>query len=59
MLSLLSFLSLKVEPWNLWILSAATATSYFALIYYAVTQLPKAFGKAKTSLEQLKEQDEV
>lgn len=45
MLSLLSFLSLQVEPWNLIILAVATAMSYFALIYYAATQLPKALGK--------------
>jgi cardiolipin synthase len=45
MLSLLSFLSLQVEPWNLYILGAATAVSYFALIYYAATQLPKAIGR--------------
>jgi len=45
MLSLLSFLSLPVEPWNLVILAAATAVSYFALIYYATTQLSKAFRK--------------
>lgn len=45
MLSLLSFLMLNVEPWNLYILAAATAMSYFALIYYATTQLPKALGK--------------
>ena len=46
MLSLLSFLSLEVEPWNVIILAAATATSYFALIFYAVTQLPSAFKKS-------------
>ena len=46
MLSLLSFLSLEVEPWNIAILAAATATSYFALIFYAVTQLPSAFKKS-------------
>ncbi len=47
MLALLSFLSLQVEPWDLVILSAATAMSYFALIYYAATQLPRAFDKEK------------
>jgi cardiolipin synthase len=45
MLSLLSFLSLPVEPWNLVILAVATAMSYFALVFYAATQLPKALGK--------------
>lgn len=43
MLSLLSFLSLPVEPWNLYILAGATATSYFALFFYAGTQLKRAF----------------
>lgn len=47
MLTLLSFLSLQVEPWNLYILGAATAVSYFALIYYAATQLPKALENKK------------
>jgi len=45
MLSLLSFLSLNVEPYNLYILGLATAMSYFALAFYAVTQLPHAFRK--------------
>ena len=45
MLSLLSFLSLNVEPYNLYILGLATAMSYFALVFYAATQLPRAFGK--------------
>ncbi len=45
MLTLLSFLSLEVEPWNLYILCAATATAYFALFYYAWTQLKRAFRK--------------
>ena len=40
LLALLSFLSLKVEPWDLVVLSAATAMSYFALVYYASMQLP-------------------
>jgi cardiolipin synthase (CMP-forming) len=44
-LALLSFLSLKVEPWDLVVLSVATAASYFALYFYAAKQLPKAFGK--------------
>lgn len=44
-LALLSFLSLPVGPWDLVALSAATAASYFALIFYAVTQLPKALGR--------------
>jgi cardiolipin synthase len=45
MLSLMSFLSMKVEPWNLVVLVIATAMAYFALFYYAATQLPRAFGK--------------
>jgi cardiolipin synthase len=47
MLSLLSFLSLEVEPFNLYVLGAAVAVSYFALIFYATTQLPKAFSQKK------------
>jgi len=47
MLSLLSFLSLEVEPVNLYVLGAAVAVSYFALIFYASTQLPKALGRKK------------
>ncbi len=43
MLSLLSFLPLSVGPWDLALLGAATAMSYFALGYYAVTQLARAF----------------
>ncbi|MEA4869573.1 MAG: CDP-alcohol phosphatidyltransferase family protein [Christensenella sp.] len=45
MLSLLSFLSLKVEPWDIVALAIATATSYFALVYYAIKQLPRAFER--------------
>jgi cardiolipin synthase len=48
-LSLLSFLSLKVEPWDLVVLGTATAMSYFALIFYATKQLPRAFGKRDKS----------
>ncbi len=44
-LALLSFLSLRVGPWDLVVLSAATTASYFALIFYAVTQLPKALRR--------------
>lgn len=47
MLSLLSFLSLEVEPVNLYVLGAAVAVSYFALIFYASTQLPKALSGRK------------
>lgn len=47
MLSLLSFLSLEVEPVNLYVLGAAVAVSYFALIFYASTQLPKALSRKK------------
>ncbi len=43
MLSLLSFLSVHVEPYNLIVLGLATLMSYFALAYYAMTQLPRAF----------------
>ena len=45
MLSLLSFLSVHVEPYNLYVLGLATLSSYFALGYYATKQLPQAFGK--------------
>ena len=45
MLSLLSFLSVHVEPLNLVVLGLATLMSYFALVYYAATQLPHAFPK--------------
>ncbi|MEZ4508770.1 MAG: CDP-alcohol phosphatidyltransferase family protein [Eubacteriales bacterium] len=44
-LSLLSFLSVHVEPYNLYVLGIATLTSYYALGYYAVKQLPATFGK--------------
>ncbi len=47
MLSLLSFLALEVEPWNLLILAVATVMSYFALIYYALTQLSKALSRER------------
>jgi len=43
MLALLSFLSLQVGPWDLVILSTATAMSYFALLFYACMQMPKFF----------------
>lgn len=42
-LSLVSFLSVGVEPLDVYILMAATVLAYFALIYYAARQLPKAF----------------
>jgi len=45
MLSLLSFLSVHVEPYNFIILGMATAMSYFALVFYAATQLPHALKK--------------
>ena len=45
LLSLLSFLSVQVEPYNLVVLGLATLMSYFALAYYASTQLPQAFSK--------------
>ena len=44
MLSLMSFLSIQIEPWNFVALTSATAMSYFALGYYALTQLPRAFA---------------
>ena len=44
MLSLLSFLSVHVEPYNLYVLGLATMTSYYALAFYAAKQLPNAFG---------------
>ncbi|MCE5189495.1 MAG: CDP-alcohol phosphatidyltransferase family protein [Eubacteriales bacterium] len=45
MLSLLSFLSLDVEPWDRIVLIAATVTSYFALLFYAARQIPNVLGK--------------
>ena len=45
MLSLLSFLIECLELYGLIILGLATMMSYFALGYYAATQLPRAFGK--------------
>ena len=57
MLSLLSFLSLRVEPYNLIILGLATAMSYFALVYYAATQLPHAFQKKPRVEVNEKQQD--
>lgn len=50
MLSLLSFLTGWIEPYNIYVLALATATSYFALAYYAATQLPRAFGREKRAL---------
>ena len=47
MLSLLSFLSIQVEPWDMTALALATAMSCFALVYYAIKQLPRAFDKKK------------
>lgn len=35
-LTLVSFFSVGVEPWNIYILIAATALSYAALVHYAV-----------------------
>ncbi|MDO4572330.1 MAG: CDP-alcohol phosphatidyltransferase family protein [Clostridia bacterium] len=46
-LSLVSFVSVEVEPWNIVILSAAAFLSWFALVYYAARQLPRAFGRDK------------
>ena len=43
-LSLLSFLAPGIEPWNIVVLCAATALSYYALFFYATSQLPRAFG---------------
>ena len=51
MLSLLSFLVNSVEFYGLVILGLATMMSYFALGYYAATQLPRAFGKKPTDAE--------
>jgi cardiolipin synthase len=45
LLALMSFLDVRLQPWDLVVLSGATAMSYFALIFYATTQLPGAFGK--------------
>ena len=51
MLALLSFLSLKVEPRDLVVLSAATAMSYFALVYYASMQLPNFLARSPKATE--------
>jgi len=59
MLSLLSFLSVHVEPYNLYVLGLATLTSYYALAFYAAKQLPNAFGDkreaAKNAAERTKD----
>jgi cardiolipin synthase (CMP-forming) len=59
MLSLLSFLSVHVEPYNLYVLGLATLTSYYALAFYAAKQLPNAFGDkreaAKNAAEHTKD----
>lgn len=52
MLSLLSFLSLRVEPYNLIVLGMATAMSYFALVFYATTQLPNAFRNKSAAVKE-------
>lgn len=57
MLSLLSFLSVHVEPYNLYVLGLATLTSYFALGYYASKQLPQAFGKKAEAAENVTERN--
>lgn len=49
-LSLLSFLSGRIEPWDMAALALATAMSCFALVYYAIKQLPRAFSKNKNKL---------
>ncbi len=47
LLALMSFLEVRLQPWDLVVLSAATTMSYFALVFYGVTQLPRAFrGRA-------------
>jgi hypothetical protein len=51
LLALLSFLSVHVALWDLVILSAATAMSYFALVYYAIMQLPKFFARSPKKTE--------
>lgn len=54
-LALLSFLSLKVEPWDIVVLATATAMSYFALFFYAAKQLPRAFGARAANTTQTDE----
>lgn len=46
-LALLSFRFSAVEPWGVGVLIAATAVSWFALFYYAGSQLPRALSKNK------------
>lgn len=56
MLSLLSFLVARVELYGLIILAFATMMSYFALGYYAATQLPRAFGTKDDGSEGAKQE---
>jgi len=51
LLALLSFLSVHVAVWDLVSLSAATAMSYFAQMYYASMQLPKFFARSPKKTE--------
>lgn len=44
-LSMLSFVFKQIEPYNLYVLIAATVSSYVALIHYGCVQLPRAFGR--------------
>ena len=51
LLALLSFLSVHVAPCDLVVLTAATAMSYFALVYYVSMQLPKFFARSPKKTE--------
>ncbi len=51
LLALLSFLSVHVAVWDLVVLTAATAMSYFALVYYASMQLPNYFARSPKKTE--------
>ncbi|MEG1524071.1 MAG: CDP-alcohol phosphatidyltransferase family protein [Clostridia bacterium] len=56
-LSLISFLPAEVEPWNLYILILATALSYYALFFYGMHQLPRAFHKKTMPTDQGQDAD--
>lgn len=49
-LSLVSLLTVEVEPWNILILALATLISWASLFYYAARQLPRALGREKKPL---------
>jgi len=48
-LTMLSFIHPAIEPWNIYLLMAATGLSYFALIHYAVRFSVLAYSKRKNT----------